>query len=33
MFRFLFGLILGIAVGYGLATVIAEQQHAEEPPA
>jgi hypothetical protein len=29
MFRFLFGLILGIAVGY----VIAEQQHAEEPPA
>jgi hypothetical protein len=27
MFRFLFGLILGIAAGYALATAIAQQQH------
>jgi hypothetical protein len=29
MFRFLFGLILGIAAGYALATAISQQQQPE----
>jgi hypothetical protein len=33
MFRFLFGLILGIAAGYALASVIAQQQESSETPA
>jgi hypothetical protein len=31
MFRFLFGLLLGIAAGYTFATYIAEQQKTEAP--
>jgi len=31
MFRFLFGLIFGVAAGYGLASLIAQQQSDDEP--
>ncbi len=30
MFRFLFGLIFGVAAGYGLASLIAQQQEPED---